>query len=387
MPKQPTSAAEKARAKKLIEEQKRKMRIAKAKNNLVEPSKEITYGIPDAKKHITVLPKVVITGKKKTDQKPNTVRYGDNAKPLSEDQIKGRAGEKAYDARKKKAAAALETENKKYETEQAAKTSKKKSGTKTYADLDPAIRDKARAWNMKTYGTHNPTAAAKKAGISKAELAKQHKAGPKKPAAVPPATKVEEPKAEVSAPKEKPTTASMVTQEQEDELDRQDAAETERVGRTSDKADRILDRSEKRQDRVLKRGARTQARRSKRNEKVENRAKKRETKRGDRKAISNMRKQSASDLKTIKRYQSAGEITSPLVGKKEVNQNLNIPLRLRRVNTENIVKNPTLSNSDAARISTNPNYPSPVLPENQNKNTGLKKVLPRVRKVRKQRRR
>ena len=42
--------------------------------------------------------------------------------------------------------------------------------------MDPAIRDKARAWNKKTYGTHNPTADAKAAGISKAELAKQHKA-------------------------------------------------------------------------------------------------------------------------------------------------------------------------------------------------------------------
>ena len=32
----------------------------------------------------------------------------------------------------------------------------------------------AKAWNMKTYGTHNPTADAKKAGINKEELAKQH---------------------------------------------------------------------------------------------------------------------------------------------------------------------------------------------------------------------
>lgn len=35
---------------------------------------------------------------------------------------------------------------------------------------------KAKEWNMKTYGTHNPTADAKKAGITKAELAKAHKA-------------------------------------------------------------------------------------------------------------------------------------------------------------------------------------------------------------------
>jgi len=34
----------------------------------------------------------------------------------------------------------------------------------------------AKAWNMKTYGTHNPTADAKKAGITKAELAKRFKA-------------------------------------------------------------------------------------------------------------------------------------------------------------------------------------------------------------------
>ena len=32
----------------------------------------------------------------------------------------------------------------------------------------------AKAWNMKTYGTHNPTADAKKAGINKEELAKRH---------------------------------------------------------------------------------------------------------------------------------------------------------------------------------------------------------------------
>ena len=36
--------------------------------------------------------------------------------------------------------------------------------------------EKAKEWNMKTYGTHNPTADAKKAGITKAELAKAHKA-------------------------------------------------------------------------------------------------------------------------------------------------------------------------------------------------------------------
>jgi hypothetical protein len=35
---------------------------------------------------------------------------------------------------------------------------------------------RAKAWNMKTYGTHNPTADAKKAGINKAELAKRFKA-------------------------------------------------------------------------------------------------------------------------------------------------------------------------------------------------------------------
>ena len=34
----------------------------------------------------------------------------------------------------------------------------------------------AKAWNMKTYGTHNPTADAKKGGMTKAELAKAHKA-------------------------------------------------------------------------------------------------------------------------------------------------------------------------------------------------------------------
>lgn len=34
----------------------------------------------------------------------------------------------------------------------------------------------AKAWNMKTYGTHNPTADAKKGGMTKAELAKQFKA-------------------------------------------------------------------------------------------------------------------------------------------------------------------------------------------------------------------
>jgi len=34
----------------------------------------------------------------------------------------------------------------------------------------------AKAWNMKTYGTHNPTADAKKAGMTKKELAAKHKA-------------------------------------------------------------------------------------------------------------------------------------------------------------------------------------------------------------------
>jgi hypothetical protein len=39
-----------------------------------------------------------------------------------------------------------------------------------------AFEKEAKAWNMKTYGTHNPTADAKKAGINKEELAKQFKA-------------------------------------------------------------------------------------------------------------------------------------------------------------------------------------------------------------------
>jgi hypothetical protein len=39
----------------------------------------------------------------------------------------------------------------------------------------------AKAWNMKTYGTHNPTADAKKAGLTKTELAAKHKASAAKP--------------------------------------------------------------------------------------------------------------------------------------------------------------------------------------------------------------
>jgi hypothetical protein len=46
--------------------------------------------------------------------------------------------------------------------------------TKTYKDLDPSVRDKASAWNKKTYGTDNPTADAKKRGMTKAELAKSY---------------------------------------------------------------------------------------------------------------------------------------------------------------------------------------------------------------------
>jgi hypothetical protein len=56
----------------------------------------------------------------------------------------------------------------------------KTTGTKKYSDLDPGKVSAAKEWNMKTYGTHNPTADAKKAGMTKAELAAKHKAGASK---------------------------------------------------------------------------------------------------------------------------------------------------------------------------------------------------------------
>jgi len=48
---------------------------------------------------------------------------------------------------------------------------------------------KAKAWNMKTYGTHNPTADAKKGGMTKAELAKAHKAKTSDSSSKPPETR------------------------------------------------------------------------------------------------------------------------------------------------------------------------------------------------------
>ena len=52
----------------------------------------------------------------------------------------------------------------------------KKTGTKKYSDLPADQRDAAKAYNMRKYGTHNPTARAKSLGITKAELAKRHSA-------------------------------------------------------------------------------------------------------------------------------------------------------------------------------------------------------------------
>jgi hypothetical protein len=46
----------------------------------------------------------------------------------------------------------------------------------TTAERRKQFETAAKAWNMKTYGTHNPTADAKKAGINKEELAKRFKA-------------------------------------------------------------------------------------------------------------------------------------------------------------------------------------------------------------------
>ena len=52
----------------------------------------------------------------------------------------------------------------------------KKTGTKKYSDLPADKRDAAKAYNMRKYGTHNPTARAKSLGITKAELAKKYSA-------------------------------------------------------------------------------------------------------------------------------------------------------------------------------------------------------------------
>ena len=58
----------------------------------------------------------------------------------------------------------------------------KKTGTTSYADYAKGGGDvdAAKKWNMKTYGTHSPTARAKKLGISKSELSKQYKDSLKK---------------------------------------------------------------------------------------------------------------------------------------------------------------------------------------------------------------
>lgn len=50
-----------------------------------------------------------------------------------------------------------------------------KTKTKLYSDLPESQRAAAKAYNMKTYGTNNPTARANKLGITKAELAKKYK--------------------------------------------------------------------------------------------------------------------------------------------------------------------------------------------------------------------
>lgn len=44
-----------------------------------------------------------------------------------------------------------------------------------YSDLPSDQVEAAKAWNMSTYGTHNPTAEAKKRSMTKSELAKFHK--------------------------------------------------------------------------------------------------------------------------------------------------------------------------------------------------------------------
>jgi hypothetical protein len=57
-----------------------------------------------------------------------------------------------------------------------------KTGTTSYADYAKkgGDVDAAKKWNMENYGTHNPTARAKKLGISKSELSKQYKDSLKK---------------------------------------------------------------------------------------------------------------------------------------------------------------------------------------------------------------
>ena len=63
-------------------------------------------------------------------------------------------------------------------TKKEVKPKVKKTGTTSYAEYAKkgGDVDAAKKWNMKTYGTHSPTARAKKLGISKSELAKRYKA-------------------------------------------------------------------------------------------------------------------------------------------------------------------------------------------------------------------
>jgi hypothetical protein len=57
--------------------------------------------------------------------------------------------------------------------------------TRTYNDLDVGQRQAAKDYNMRVYGTHNPTADAKSAGLTKSELSNRYKSQQSKAASAP----------------------------------------------------------------------------------------------------------------------------------------------------------------------------------------------------------
>ena len=67
------------------------------------------------------------------------------------------------------------TETKPTKTKVEGDVTKTKTKTKLYSDLPESQRSAAKEFNIDTYGTHNPTATAKRLGITKAELASRHK--------------------------------------------------------------------------------------------------------------------------------------------------------------------------------------------------------------------
>ena len=81
----------------------------------------------------------------------------------------------------------------------------------------------AKAWNMKTYGTHNPTADAKKGGMTKKELAAKHKA-----------SKTAEVKTPEVETKVKPTKTEKVQTKAADKVTKIEAKSAKKVGEVSE---------------------------------------------------------------------------------------------------------------------------------------------------------